>query len=85
MFNRRKRPVTGKWHIDETYIKVRGRWMYLCRAIDSTCDTVEFWFSERRNLTTAKRFFEQGIEATWPAREDRHRWQPDQPGGDCVL
>jgi len=28
-FNLRKRAVTGKWHMDETYIKVRGRWMYL--------------------------------------------------------
>lgn len=28
-FNRRKRSVTGKWHVDETYIKVRGEWMYL--------------------------------------------------------
>ena len=46
-FNRRKRAVTGKWHIDETYIKVRRRWMYLYRAIDSNGDTVEFWFSER--------------------------------------
>ena len=27
-FNRRKRPVTGKWHVDETYIKVRGQWRY---------------------------------------------------------
>jgi transposase-like protein len=40
-FDRRKRSVTGKWHIDETYIKVRGRWMYLYRAIDSVGDTVE--------------------------------------------
>jgi len=39
-FNQRKRPVTGKWHVDETYIKVRGRWMYLCRTIDSNGDTV---------------------------------------------
>jgi len=41
-FNQRKRAVTGKWHIDETYIKVRGRWMYLYRAIDSVGDAVEF-------------------------------------------
>jgi transposase-like protein len=54
-FNRRKRPVSRKWHIDETYIKVRGRWMYLYRAIDSSGDTIEFWFSERRNLAAAKR------------------------------
>jgi transposase-like protein len=61
-FNRRKRPVTGRWHIDETYIKVRGRWMYLYRAIDSIGDTVEFWFSERRNLTAAKRFLRKALK-----------------------
>jgi putative transposase len=44
------------WHVDETYIKVRGRWTYLYRAIDSNGDTVEFWFSERRDLNAAKRF-----------------------------
>jgi transposase-like protein len=61
-FNRRKRAVTGKWHLDETYIKVRGRWMYLYRAIDSNGDTVEFWFSERRNLTAAKRFLRKALK-----------------------
>jgi putative transposase len=54
--------VTGKWHVDETYIKVRGRWMYLYRAIDSNGDTVEFWFSERRNLTAAKRFLRKTLK-----------------------
>jgi transposase-like protein len=52
-FNRRKRPSTKSWYVDETYIKVRGRWMYLYRAIDSNGETVEFWFSERRYLTAA--------------------------------
>jgi putative transposase len=61
-FNRRKQPVTGKWHIDETYIKVRGRWRYLYRAIDSNGDTVEFRFSERRNLTAAKRFLRKALK-----------------------
>jgi len=49
-FNQRKRAVTGKWHFDEAYIKVRGRWMYLYRAIDCVGDTVEFFFSENRDL-----------------------------------
>jgi transposase-like protein len=61
-FNSRKRPVTGRWHVDETYIKVRGTWMYLYRAIDSNGDTVEFWFSERRNLMAAKRFLRQALK-----------------------
>ena len=61
-FNRRKRAVTGKWHVDETYIKVRGRWMYLYRAIDSVGDTVEFHFSEHRDLPAAKRFFRKALE-----------------------
>jgi transposase-like protein len=61
-FNARKRAVTGKWHVDETYIKVRGRWMYLYRAIDSNGDTVEFYFSERRDLLAAKRFLRQALK-----------------------
>jgi putative transposase len=61
-FNQRKRAVTGKWHVDETYIKVRGCWMYLYRAINSNGDTVEFWFSERRNLAAAKRFMRKALK-----------------------
>jgi transposase-like protein len=61
-FNRRKRPVTGRWHVDETYIKVRGQWRYLYRAIDSNGDTVEFWFGERRNLAAAKRFLRKALK-----------------------
>jgi transposase-like protein len=61
-FNRRKRSVGRKWHVDETYIKVRGRWMYLYRAIDSNGATVEFWFSERRNLAAAKRFLSKALK-----------------------
>ncbi|MFK4063947.1 IS6 family transposase, partial [Brucella anthropi] len=55
-FNRKKRQVTRKWNLDETYIKVKGEWLYLYRAIDSNGDTVEFYFSKHRDLTAAKRF-----------------------------
>jgi transposase-like protein len=61
-FNLRKRSVSRKWHVDETYIKVRGRWMYLYRAIDSNGDTVEFWFSEQSNLAAAKRFLRKALK-----------------------
>ena len=84
-FNRRKRAVSRRWHVDETYIKVRGRWMYLYRAIDSNGDTVEFWFSERRNLHCRQAVPAQSAEAAWPARANCHRRQSDQPRGDPVL
>src|SRR5919107_662809 len=61
-FNQRKRAVTGRWHVDETYIKVRGEWKYLYRAIDSNGDTVEFWFNAQRNLTAAKRFLRKALK-----------------------
>ena len=61
-FNRHKRAVSRKWHVDETYVKVRGRWMYLYRAIDSDSATIEFWFSERPNLTAAKRFLHMALK-----------------------
>lgn len=60
-FNSRKRPVSRRWHVDETYVKVRGCWMYLYRAIDSNGDTVEFWFSDWRNLAAAKRFLRKAL------------------------
>ena len=61
-FDRRKRAVTGKWHADETYIKVRGQWMYLHRAIDRAGDTVDSRFSQHRDLVAANRFFTKAIE-----------------------
>ncbi|MBC2887726.1 IS6 family transposase [Ochrobactrum sp. CM-21-5] len=55
-FNRRKRQITHKWKLDETYVKVKGEWLYLYRAIDSNGDTVAFLLSRNRNLQAAKRF-----------------------------
>jgi len=60
-FNRKKRQVTRKWNLDETYIKVKGEWLYLYRAIDSNGDTVEFYFCKDRDLTAAKRFIRNAL------------------------
>ena len=60
-FNRRKRPVTRKWNLDETYIKVKGDWLYPYRAIDSNGDKVEFYFSKERDLSAAKRFLHKAL------------------------
>ncbi len=78
-FNQRKRgAVTGKWHADETYIKVCGEWMYLYRAVDSVGDTVEFWFSKTRDLAAGQALLQESAGAPWSARARRHRRQPDQ-------
>ena len=58
---------------DETYLKVRGQWMYLYRAIDSVGDTVEFFFSENRDLLAAKRFLRKALGASWPTGSHGHR------------
>ncbi|WP_400942067.1 IS6 family transposase [Lysinibacillus sp. NPDC086135] len=60
-FNRKKRQVTRKWNLDEIYIKVKGKWLYLYRAIDSNGDTVEFYLSKDRDLTAAKRFLRKAL------------------------
>ena len=59
----RKRPTATSWRVDETYIKVKGRWNYLYRAVDRTGQTLDFMLSERRNLAAARRFFKQAISA----------------------
>lgn len=57
----RKRPTATSWRADETYIKVKGRWTYLYRAVDRDGQTLDFMLSERRNLAAARRFFKRAI------------------------
>ena len=47
--------------MDETYIKVKGEWVYLYRAVDSHGDTLDFMLSERRDEDAATAFFKQAI------------------------
>ena len=51
------RPVGDSWRVDETYIKVRGQWVYLYRAVDKEGRTADFLLSKRRDVAAAKRFF----------------------------
>lgn len=49
--------TNDSWRVDETYVKVRGKWMYLYRAIDSTGQTLDFLLNQTRSSRAAKRFF----------------------------
>ncbi len=50
------------WRVDETYVKVRGRWTYLYRALDKQGFTVDFLLSEHRDIAAAKQFFAAAIK-----------------------
>jgi transposase-like protein len=63
-WNRYARPVGGSWRMDETYIKVGGRWVYLYRAVDKAGRTVDFFLSENRDVNAAKTFLRSAMEKT---------------------
>jgi transposase-like protein len=63
---RRGRGGAGRcsWHVDETYLKVRGHWCYLYRAIDRSGDLIDTMLSEHRDMAAAKAFFRSARSAT---------------------
>jgi putative transposase len=60
-FHRRKRPVWVSWRLDETYIRVKGEWKYLYRAVDRTGQTIDFLLTAHRDEQAAKRFLTKAI------------------------
>ena len=58
-----KKGFGGSWQVDETYIRIKGEWKYLYRAIDSTGNTIDFYLSHTRNAKDAKRFLAKAIKA----------------------
>ena len=58
---RRKKPVGVSWRLDETYIKVKGHWRYLYRAVDKEGDTIDFLLTAKRDTKAALRFLRKAI------------------------
>ncbi len=61
--------TNDSWKVDETYIKVKGEWKYLYRAVDSEGNTLDFMLSARRNKQAVNRFFKKVLKA-------KHNKQP---------
>jgi transposase, IS6 family len=57
------KPTNDSWKVDETYIKVKGEWLYQYRAVDSDGQTIEFFFSAKRDAVAAQAFFEKALGA----------------------
>ncbi len=60
-WNRYARRAGNSWRVDETYLKVRGQWVYLYRAVDGDGNTVDFRLSPNRDAAAAKAFFRKAI------------------------
>jgi transposase-like protein len=58
-----------RWQMDETYIKVLGRWAYLYQAVDKQGLTVDFLLSKHRDIASARRFFTQAIKQHGPSKK----------------
>lgn len=55
--------TNDSWRVDETYIKVKGKWKYLYRAVDSQGNTLDFLLSAKRDASAAKRFLQKTLNA----------------------
>jgi transposase, IS6 family len=72
-----RQPHCGSIRVDETYIKVRGEWRYLYRAIDKHGTPVDFLLTARRDLEAAKRFFRKMLQ-------EQPLLSPDRIGTDAA-
>jgi hypothetical protein len=75
---RRKAPADRSWRMDETYIKVKGQWVYLYRAVDKFGKTLNFMLSKRRNKEAPEQagsyqVLRPGNGGQRPPAQDRHR------------
>jgi IS6 family transposase len=57
----RLKPTNDSWRVDETYIRVKGKWMYLYRAVDSRGATIDFLLSAKRDAAAAERFLAKAL------------------------
>jgi len=78
---KRLKATNDSWRVAETYIRVKGKWVYLYRAVDSTGATIDFLLSAKRDAAAAERFLAKALSgANHPAprviNTDKHAGYP---------
>jgi putative transposase len=63
-FGSKKKSVNKSWRMDETYVKVKGRWYYLYRVVDKFGNTIDFLLSKNRTKKAARKFFNKAIKSS---------------------
>src|SRR3546814_4454391 len=74
-----RRGFDPSWRLDETYVKVRGKWTYLYRAVDKQGDTIDFYLSPTCSAKAAKRFLGKALRALKHWRSDEHTSELQSP------
>ena len=93
IFCKHKRPMSGTGRMDETYIKVKGVWKYLYRAVDKEGKTVDLLLTAKRDKAAALRFFDKAMKANgfprkspWTkAAPTRRQWMVSMPAGETPI
>jgi IS6 family transposase len=57
----RLKPTNDSWRVDEMYVRVKGKWVYLYRAVDSSGATIDFLLSAKRDAAAAERFLAKAL------------------------
>ena len=76
----------GSWRVDETYVKIKGRWTYLYRAVDKEGKTVDFLLRAKRDVAAAKAFFRRAFKSQRStAAQDHARWLSSFASGGAGI
>ena len=70
------KPTNDSWRVDETYVRVKGKWRYLYRAVDSTGATLDFLLTAKQDAAAARRFLAKALGQQNHPRSSghKHRW-----------
>src|ERR1700756_1235921 len=71
----RLKATNDSWRVDETYVRVKGKWLYLYRAVDFTGSTIDFLLSAKRDAAAAERFLTKALDGEKPSGAASHQYR----------